>query len=137
MKGLLLLVGSLQSLPSVFRGDVAHDTVQGEETVGLAIGSDVALGLADATGLGSLVRAVGLAVTSLATATALSAELALDGRVWAVALVVARLVAVVAETGVAAAAALLWLLGAVAGEVALRAAAVMRQLWSGKCMHDV
>lgn len=119
-KGLLLLVGSLQSLPSVFRGDVAHDTVQGEETVGLAISSDVALGLADATGLGSLVRAVGLAVTSLAAATALASELALDSLVRAVGGVVAGLVAVVTQSGVEA---LLLLLGAVASEVAVGAAA--------------
>jgi hypothetical protein len=137
LQSVLLLVSGLESLPGFVGRDVTDDAVHGEQAVGLALGSNVAGLLADTAHLGLLLGTVGLAVTGLATATALSTELALDGRVRAVALVVARLVAVVAETGVAAAAALLWLLGAVAGEVALGAAAVMRQLWSGKCMHDV
>jgi hypothetical protein len=128
LQGVLLLVGSLESLPGLIGRDVTNDTLHGEQAVGLALGGNVAGLIADA--------ALGLAVTSLATATALSAELALDGGIRAVGLVVARLVAVVAETGVDAAAALLGLLGAVAGEVALGSAAVMRQLWSGKCMLD-
>jgi hypothetical protein len=136
LQGVLLLVGSLESLPGLIGRDVTNDTVHGEQAVGLALGGNVAGLLADAAHLGLLLGAVSLAVTSLATATALSAELALDGGIRAVGLVVARLVAVVAETGVDAAAALLGLLGAVAGEVALGSAAVMRQLWSGKCMLD-
>jgi len=119
-KCLLLLVRSLESLPSIFRGDVAHDTVEGEKAVGVAISSDMALGLANTAGLGSLVRAVGLAVARLATATALASELALNPLVRAVGSVVARLVAVVAEARVVAS---LSLLGTVASEVALTAAA--------------
>jgi hypothetical protein len=136
LQSVLLLVGSLESLPGLVGRDVTNDTVHGEQAVGLALGGNVAGLLADAAHLGLFLGTVGLAVTSLATATALSAELALDGRVRAVRLVVAGLVAVVAETGVAAAAALLGLLGTVAGEVALGSAAVMRQSWSGKCTLD-
>ena len=136
LQSVLLFVSGLESLPGLVGRDVTDDAVHGEQAVGLALGGNVAGLLADAANLGLLLGTVSLAVASLATATALSAELALDGRVWAVALVVARLVAVVAETGVAAAAALLWLLGAVAGEVALGAAAVMRQLWSGEYVLD-
>jgi hypothetical protein len=136
LQSVLLLVGSLESLPGLVGRDVTNDTVHGEQAVGLALGGNVAGLLADAAHLGLFLGTVGLAVTSLATATALSAELALDGRVRTFRLVVAGLVAVVAETGVATAAALLWLLGTVAGEVALGSAAVMRQSWSGKCMLD-
>lgn len=136
LQSVFLLVGNLEELPGLVGRDVTNDTVHGEQAVGLALGGNVAGFLADAADLGLLLGAVSLAVTSLATATALSAELALDGRVRAVGLVVAGLVAVVAETGVAAAAVLLGLLGAVAGEVALGSAAVMRQLWSGKRMLD-
>jgi hypothetical protein len=52
---LLLLVRSLQKLPSLLGRYVTGDVVQSEETVGLAVGSDVALGLADTTDLRSLV----------------------------------------------------------------------------------
>lgn len=50
--------------------------------------------------LRSLLRAVGAAMTGLATQVALSRELALNTRVRAVGLVVALLAAVVAATGV-------------------------------------
>jgi len=122
-KGLLVLVGSLESLPGIFRRDVAHNAVQGEETVGIAISSDVALGLADTTGLRSLVRAVGLAVARLAAATALASELTLNPLVRTVRGVVARFVAVVAQSRVEA---LRLGLGAVASEVALGVAARRR-----------
>jgi hypothetical protein len=93
--------------------------------------------LAHATHLRLLLGTLGLAVTHLSTAAALSAELAFDGRVWAVGLVVARLVTVVAETRLETAAAFLRLLGAVAREMALGAAAIMRQTWTGKDVFDV
>ena len=119
-EGLLLLVGSLECLPGIFGRNVAHDAVEGEETVGLAISSDMALGLADAAGLGSLVRAVSLAVARFATAATLAGELALNSLVRAVGGVVAGLVAVVAQSRVKA---LLLLLGTVASEVAVGATA--------------
>jgi hypothetical protein len=97
---LLLLVRSLQKLPGFLGRRVTVDAVQGEEAIGLAVGSDMALGLADTTDLRSLVGAVGLAVTGLAAATALARELALDTLVGAVGSVVARLVAVVAKSRV-------------------------------------
>lgn len=122
---LLLLVSGLESLPSIFGRDVAHDTVEGEEAVGVAVSSDVALGLADTTGLRSLVRAVGLAVTRLATATALASELALNPLVRTVRGVVARFVVVVAEAGVET---LLLRLGTVASEVALGVAAKKKRV---------
>jgi hypothetical protein len=122
-KGLLVLIRSLESLPGIFRGDVAHNAVQGEETVGIAIGSDVALGLANAADVRGVVRAVGLAVTGLATATTLAGELALDTLVGAVRGVVAGLVAVIAQPGVVA---LGPGLGAVAGEVVQSVAAGRR-----------
>ena len=127
LQSVFLLVSGLESLPGFVGRDVTDDAVHGEQAVGLALGGNVAGLLADAANLGLLLRTVSLAVASLATATALSAELALDGRVRAVGLVVARLVAVVAETGVGATAALLRLLGAVAREVGLGTAAVMCQ----------
>lgn len=117
---LLLLVSGLESLPGIFGRDVAYDTVQGEETVGVAVSSDVALGLADTTGLRRLVGAVSLTMARLATATTLAGELALDSLVRAVGSVVTGLVAVVAHSGVEA---LLFGLGAVASEVALGVAA--------------
>ena len=120
-KGLLVLVGSLESLPGIFRRDVAHNAVQGEETVGIAISSDVALGLADTTDVRGLIRTIGLAVTGLATAMALAGKLALDTLVGAVRSVMARLVAIVAQSGVVA---LGPGLGAVAGEVVQGVAAV-------------
>jgi hypothetical protein len=95
---LLLFVRSLQKLPGLLGRHVTLDVVQGEKTIGLAVGGSMALGLAEATELRFLVRAVGLAVTGLATATALARELALDTFVGAVGSVVARLVAVVAES---------------------------------------
>jgi hypothetical protein len=113
---LLLLVRSLQKLPGLLGRRVAVDAVQGEEAVGLAVGSDMALGLADTTDLRSLVRAVSLAVTGLATATALARELALVG---AVGSVVTRLVAVVAKSRVEV---LVPRLRAVTGEVSIGAA---------------
>lgn len=58
--------------------------------------------LASTANLRALLGTVGLAVASLATATALASELALDGRIRAVSRVVARLVAVVAEARVGA-----------------------------------
>jgi hypothetical protein len=127
LESVLLLVGSLERLPGLIGRDVTDDAVHGEQAVLLALGGNMARLLADAANLGLLLGTVSLAVASLATATALSAELALDGRVRAVGLVVARLVAVVAETGVGATAALLRLLGAVAREVGLGTAAVMCQ----------
>jgi hypothetical protein len=120
-KGLLVLVGSLESLPGIFRRDVAHDAVQGEEAVGIAISSDVALGLADTTDVRGLIRTIGLAVTGLATAMALAGKLALDTLVGAVRSVMARLVAIVAQSGVVA---LGPGLGAVASEVVQGVAAV-------------
>ena len=136
LQGVLLLVGSLESLPSIIGIDVTDDTVHGEQAVLLALGGKMARLLADTAHLGLLLGAVGLAVTSLATATALTAELALDGRVGAVRLVVTGFVAVVAEAGVGATAALLRLFGTVARKVALGTAAVMCQLWSGQCLFD-
>jgi len=136
LQSVLLLVGSLESLPSLIGGDVTNDTVQGEQAVGLALGDHVARLLADTAHFGLLLGTVCLAVTGLTTATALATELALDGGVRAVGLVVAGLVAVVTEAGVGATAALLELLGAVTGEVALGTAAVVRQSWSGECMFD-
>ena len=127
LESVLLLVGSLERLPGLIGRDVTDDAVHGEQAVLLALGGNMARLLADTAHLGLLLGTVGLAVASLATATALSTELALDGRVRAVGLVVARLVAVVAETGVGATAALLRLLGAVAREVGLGTAAVMCQ----------
>ena len=56
----------------------------------------MALGLADTTGLRSLVGAVGLAMARLATGTALAGELALNPLVGTVGGVVAGFVAVVA-----------------------------------------
>jgi hypothetical protein len=123
-EGLLLLVGSLESLPSIFRRDVAYDTVQGEEAVGVAISSDMTLGLTDKAGLRSLVGAIGLAVARFATATALASELALNPLVRAIGSVVTGLVAVVAQSRVEA---LLFLLGTVASEVAVGAAAKKSQ----------
>jgi hypothetical protein len=117
---LLLLVRSLQKLPGLLGRRVTVDAVQGEEAVGLAVSSDVALGLADAADLRSLVGAVSLAVTGLAAATALARELALDTLVGAVGSVVTRLVAVVAESRVRA---LIPGLRAVAREVSIAAAA--------------
>jgi hypothetical protein len=117
---LLLLVRSLQKLPGFLGRRVTVDAVQGEEAIGLAVGSDMALGLADTTDLRSLVGAVGLAVTGLAAATALARELALDTLVGAVGSVVARLVAVVAKSRVGV---LVPRLGAVTGEVSIAAAA--------------
>jgi len=117
---LLLLVGGLESLPSFFRRDVSHNTVKGEQAVGVAVSSDVALGLADTTGLRSLVRAVSLAMSRLATTTTLAGKLALDSLIRAVGSVVTRLVAVVAQSGVEA---LRLGFGAVASEVAVGVAA--------------
>jgi hypothetical protein len=136
LKGVLLLISSLEGLPSLIGRNVTDDTVHGEQAVLLALSGKMTRLLADTAHLGLLLGAVGLAVTSLATATALTAELALDGRVGAVRLVVTGLVAVVAEAGVAATAALLRLLGTVARKVALGTAAVMCQLWSGQCLFD-
>ena len=119
-EGLLLLVRSLQGLPGIFGRDVAYNTIQGEETVDIAVSSDVALGLADTTALGRLVRAVGLAMTRLATAAALASELALNPLIRAVGGVVARLIAVVAQSRVGA---FLTLLGAVASEMVFGATA--------------
>ena len=127
LQSVFLLVSGLESLPGLVGRDVTDDAVHGDQAVGLALGGNVAGLLADAANLGLLLGTVSLAVASLATATALSTELALDGRVRAVRLVVTGLVAVVAETGVGATAALLRLLGAVAPEVALRTAAAMCQ----------
>jgi hypothetical protein len=134
LKGVLLLISSLEGLPSLIGRNVTDDTIHGEQAVFLALGGKMTRLLADTAHLGLLLGAVGLAVASLATAAALAAELALDGRVRAGGLVVARLVAVVAEAGVAATAALLQLLGTVARKVALGSAAVMCQLWSGHCL---
>jgi hypothetical protein len=119
-KHLFLLVRSLQKLPGLLGRRVTVDAVQGEEAVGLAVGSDMALGLADTTDLRSLVGAVGLAVTGLAAATALARELALDTLVGAVGSVVARFVAVVAKSRVGV---LVPRLGAVTGEVSIGATA--------------
>lgn len=120
----LLLVCSLESLPSLVRREVRSHAMQGEEAVGLAVSGDVAFLLAGLANLGPLVGTVGPAVTSLTTAAAFAGELTLDGGVRAIRLVVARLVAVVAETGVGA---LLPLLRAVASEVAVGATAVQSQ----------
>jgi hypothetical protein len=117
---LLLFVRSLQKLPGLLGRHVTLDVVQGEKTIGLAVGGSMALGLAEATELRFLVRAVGLAVTGLATATALARELALDTFVSAVRSVVARLVAVVAESRVRA---LIPRLRAVTREMPIAAAA--------------
>jgi hypothetical protein len=136
LQGVLLLISGLESLPSLIGRNVTDDTVHGEQAVLLALGGKMTRLLADTAHLGLLLGAVGLAVTSLATATALTAELALDGRVGAVRLVVTGLVAVVAEAGVGATTALLRLLGAVARKVALGTAAVMCQSWSGQCLFD-
>lgn len=120
-KSLLLLVRGLQSLPGIFRRDLTNfDAIQGEEAVGIAISSDVALGLADAADLRALVRAVGLAVARLAAATALACELTFNPLVSAVGGVVTRLVAVVAESRVCA---FLLRLRTVTGEVTLGVAA--------------
>lgn len=119
-EGLLVLVGSLEGLPSIFRRSIAYNTVQGEEAIDVAISSDVNLGLADTAGLGSLVGAISLAVARLATATALASEFALNPLVRAVGSVVTGFVTVVAETRVEA---LLLLLGTVASEVTVGAAA--------------
>jgi hypothetical protein len=113
-KTLLRLVRSDESPPCLIRRQVASDAVGGEETVGLAAGSNVALSLADATDLRTLFGAVGLAVTRLAAATALAGELALDPLVGTIRGVVARLIAVVAKSGVSTS--LVWL-RAVTGEV--------------------
>jgi hypothetical protein len=91
---LLLLVRSLQKFPGLLGRHVTLDAVQGEETVGFAVSSDMALGLADTTDLRCLVGAVSFAVTGLAAATALARL------VGAVGSVVARLVAVVAKSRV-------------------------------------
>lgn len=121
--GNLLLVGDLELLPSVLRRSlVIADAAEVEETVGIALGSDVTLLLAGTAGLMALLGAVGPAVANLAAATALAGEFALDGRVRAVGLVVTWLVAVVAEAGV-----LLFGLRAVAREVTLGAAALQCQ----------
>lgn len=121
--GNLLLVGDLELLPSVLRRSlVIADAAEVEETVGIALGSDVTLLPAGTAGLRALLGAVGPAVANLAAATALAGELALDGRVRAVGLVVTWLVAVVAEAGV-----LLLGLRAVAREVTLGAAALQCQ----------
>ena len=123
--GFLLLVSGLESLPSIFGRDVAYTTIEGEEAVGIAVSSDVALSLADTAGLRSLVRAVGLAMARLATATALAGELALNPLVRALGGVVAGLVTVVAQAGIEA---LLFRLGAVASEVTVAAAAAKRRV---------
>lgn len=123
--GFLLLVSGLESLPSIFGRDVAYNTIEGEEAVGIAVSSDVALSLADTAGLRSLVRAVSLAVARLATAAALASELALNPLIQTVRGVVARFVAVVAEAGVET---LLLRLGAVASEVALGVAAKKKRV---------
>jgi hypothetical protein len=136
LQGVLLLISSLERLPSLIGRNVTDDTVHGEQAVLLALGGKMTRLLADTAHLGLLLGAVGLAVTSLATATALTAELALDGRVGAGRLVVTGLVAVVAEAGVGATTALLRLLGAVARKVALGTAAVMCQSWSGQFLFD-
>ena len=85
----------------------------------------MALGLADTTGLRSLVGAVSLAMARLATATALAGELALNPLVRALGGVVAGLVTVVAQAGIEA---LLFRLGAVASEVTVAAAAAKRRV---------
>ena len=77
---------------------------------------------ADLANIRGLVGTVGGAVSSLAAATALAGELALNTRVGAIGGVVARLVAVVAKPGVATLLARLW---AVARKVAGIAAAVV------------
>jgi hypothetical protein len=136
LQGVLLMISGLEGLPSLIGRNVTDDTVHGEQAVLLALGGKMTRLLADTAHLGLLLGAVGLAVTSLATATALTAELALDGRVGAGRLVVTGLVAVVAEAGVGATTALLRLLGAVARKVALGTAAVMCQSWSGQCLFD-
>jgi hypothetical protein len=82
------------------------------------------LGLTDKAGLRSLVGAIGLAVARFATATALASELALNPLVRAIGSVVTGLVAVVAQSRVEA---LLFLLGTVASEVAVGAAAKKSQ----------
>jgi hypothetical protein len=136
LQGVLLMISGLEGLPSLIGRNVTDDTVHGEQAVLLALGGKMTRLLADTAHLRLLLGAVGLAVTSLATATALTAELALDGRVGAVRLVVTGLVAVVAEAGVGATAALLRLLGTVARKVALGTAAVTCQLWLGQCLFD-
>ena len=136
-ESLFFLVGSLESIPSLVGGNVTDDAIQGEQAVSLALGGNMALLLAQATHLRLLLGTVSLAVTYLSTAAALSAELAFDGRVRAVGLVVTRLVTVEAETRVETAASLLRLLGAVAREMALGATAIMRQSWTGKNMFNV
>jgi hypothetical protein len=98
-KTLLRLVRSDESPPCLIRRQA---------------GSNVALSLADATDLRTLFGAVGLAVTRLAAATALAGELALDPLVGTIRGVVARLIAVVAKSGVSTS--LVWL-RAVTGEV--------------------
>jgi len=127
LEGVLLLIGGLESLPSLVGGHVTNDAVQGEQAVGLARGGNMASLFADAAHFGLLLGAVCLAVAGLATAATLSAELALDSWVRAIGLVVSGLVAVVAETGIESGAAPLWLLGAIASKVGLRAAAVLCQ----------
>lgn len=119
-QSLLLFVRSLECLPGFLTRDIAGDTVQCEKTIGLAVGSNMTLGLADAADLRSLAGAVGLAVTCLATGTALASELTLNPLVGAVRGVVTGLVAVVAKTGVSA---LVLGLRAVASEVTLGTAA--------------
>lgn len=120
---LLLSISLLESRPSLLRRPNIPNTVQGEETISFAIGSDMTFLLASTAELRSLLRTISLAVAGLATATALAGELALDGRVRAVRLVVAGLVAVVAEAGVGA---FLPRFRAVAREVAFGAAAGLR-----------
>lgn len=136
-ESLFLLIGGLESLPSLVGGNVTDDAIQGEQAVGLTFGGNMALMFAHTTHLRLFLRTGGLAMTHLSTAAALSAEFAFDGRVRAVGLVVTRLVTVVAETRVENAAALLQLLGAVAREMALGATAIMRQSWTGKDTFDV
>lgn len=120
---LLLSISLLESCPSLFRRPNLPNAVEGEETISFAIGSDMSFLLASTAELRSLVRTIDLAVTRLATAATFAGELALDGRVRAVRLVVAGLVAVVAKTGVGA---FLPRFRAVAREMAFGAAAGLR-----------
>ena len=100
LEGVFLLVSGLENLPSLIGRHVTDNAVQGEKAVLLTLGDSMARLFADTADLRLLLGTVSLAVTGLATATTFSAELALDGRVRAVGLVVTGLVTVVAETRV-------------------------------------
>ncbi|KAF2768574.1 hypothetical protein EJ03DRAFT_118091 [Teratosphaeria nubilosa] len=117
-----LLISLLQHLPGILLVHVRdfHGLECNNHAVGVAVGSDVALSLADAAGLGWLVWALARAVTCLAAEATLAGELALLGRIRTVRLVVATFAAI--ETAAAATAAL-QLVGAVTRKVAILVAA--------------